>query len=113
MNLFNKLAMQGVKLVPVNVERTQVHLHDNCPCSHHLKMVADAKVGQLSCLEIEGYLVNHVQYRLNTMILAVFKSINFELNVLPYHWQIQRGHCWCMPPRGPDSFVLTYNFFET
>ena len=23
-----------------------------------------------------------------------------------------RGHCWCMPPKGPDSFILTYKFFE-
>ena len=26
-------------------------------------------------------------------------------------WQI-RGHTWHMPPMGPNSFVLTYNFFK-
>ena len=31
----------------------------------------------------------------------------------PSQWRIQGGATGACPPKGPDSFVLTYKFFET
>ena len=56
-----------------------------------------------------------IAFRMHLLTFPLVFVMCFKYTIyctITYQWQIQ-GHHQHMPPMGPDSFILTYKFFET